>query len=324
MNYPMNFRRQRQTEALRRLFSEVSLTSKNLVQPYFVYEELKKPEPLTSLSGQTKHTGDSLVKEVETLLKNKVSSVMLFFVPTQKAEKNFSYDFDTKTIHRLKETFGPDLNLFTDMCLCSNTVSGHCGICTDKGIIDNNSSVKELAHKSLQYAQAGSDAICPSDMMDHRVKAIRETLNANNLHQTLIMSYSTKFSSNFYGPFREAAKSAFQFGNRKTYQLDYRHTSDAIRCSLRDAEEGADSLMVKPATLYLDIIKEIKTNPQTAHLPLAAYHVSGEYQSLHLMEKAGIMSFKEGYLETLTAIRRAGADIIITYGAKDFRDFYEL
>lgn len=300
------------------MFSTVDLRSNQLIQPYFVYEDLQESQELSSIFGQKKHTLESLKQEIELGLKAGVTTPLLFFIPKNKQVDNFSYQFDTKVLSEVKKTFADDITLMTDMCLCSQTESGHCAVFDQNDKIDNHATVMELVKKSIAYAQAGSDAICPSDMMDNRIGAIRTSLNKEGCEETLVMSYSTKFSSNLYGPFREAAESAPSKGNRKSYQIDYRNESDAIRSSLRDMEQGADILMVKPAGFYLDIISRIKNHPQMNHMPLAAYQVSGEYQSLYLMSQHKLISFDDGYLESLYAIKRSGADMIITYGANKF------
>ena len=255
-----------------------------------------------------------------------ISTVLLFIIPKNKHQSHFQFPFEEEVVRDIKSTFGRDILLAVDICLCSHTVHGHCGVEINKENInhkeiDNDATVKILAEKSLLLAAAGADIISPSDMMDDRVLAIRQSLNQHHFHQTMIMSYSTKFSSSLYGPFREAAQSTPSYGDRKTYQLSPGNPNDAIRCSLRDAVQGADILMVKPAGMYLDIIRKIKDHPQTTHFPLCAYQVSGEYQSLWLMHQAGYLSFQQAYLESLVSIKRAGADMIITYGANEAKEY---
>jgi len=311
--YPLNLRRSRQNLSIRNLLADVQLSSSQLIQPYFVYQGLNESEELKALSGQRQHTADSLLKEIEVGLENKINSVLLFIIPNKKSFHDFDYSFDTNIIENVKRNFGHDLVLMTDICLCSHTQDGHCGFTNKQGEILNDPSVKELARKSLQFAQAGVDVLAPSDMMDSRIAAIRNILNQNQLEKTLIMSYSSKFSSHFYGPFREAAQSTPSFGDRKTYQIDPRNLKDALHSSDRDALEGADILMVKPALAYLDIISKVKS--KHSHLPLAAYQVSGEYQGLKLMAEHGLLDFDLALKETFYSIKRAGADLIITYGA---------
>lgn len=319
-SYKMNLRRNRKSHALRELLKTVEVHPTNLIQPYFIYESLSAPQDLASIRGQKKHTKDSVLAEIERGLKNGVNTVLLFFIPEKKASSSWDYSFDVSVLKAIKERFGAKINLLCDMCICSQTESGHCGIVLKDGTIDNEKSVSVLVEKSVVYAKAGADAICPSDMMDSRVAAIREGLDLEGLDATLIMSYSTKFASHMYGPFRDAAESTPESGDRKSYQIDFRNENDAISSSLRDVDEGADILMVKPAGFYLDMLYRIKTHPQMSSLPLAAYQVSGEYQSLHVMADNNLIDFKNGYYESLVAIKRSGADLIITYGANDFNE----
>ncbi len=314
--YPLSLRRKRQSKKIRNLFDTVRLEPQQLIQPYFVYENLHEAEPLNSIAGQYRHNLESLKKTIEHGWRQDISTVLLFFIP---AKKTFHYDFDAQVLQELSQTFGQDIVLATDICLCSHSLTGHCGLVDEEGRVDNNSSVQELVRRSLIHAQAGSDLLSPSDMMDSRIQAIREALDTHHFHESMIMSYSSKFSSAFYGPFREAAEPAAGFDNRKSYQIDYRNPQDAIESSLRDTREGADILMVKPGGAYLDIIYQIKHHPKLSHQLLASYQVSGEYQGLQLMAQHQMVSFKEAYLESLYALKRAGSDLIITYGANDFK-----
>ncbi|MBF0208992.1 MAG: porphobilinogen synthase [Oligoflexia bacterium] len=326
VTYHQNYRRTRGTPIIRNFLSEVHIRSDQLIQPFFIKEGLQQEQEITALSGQKQHTIDSLQRAIEDALLHGVKSFLLFIVPSEekKREREFDYDFDISVIKKLKDSFGRNIFLWCDVCLCSNTLSGHCGFLLQdtqgvQGIpsIDNHQTVLELCRKSLLYAQAGADGIAPSDMMDDRVAAIRDTLDQNQLHHKLLMSYSAKFASNFYGPFRAAANSSPASGDRKSYQLDYTHTFDAIRCAIRDLQQGADVLMVKPAGIYLDIIYRLKyQQSETAgKIPIAAYQVSGEYQALKLLAQSGLANFDSAYFESLCAIKRAGADLIITYGA---------
>ncbi len=319
-NYLMDLRRNRLNTASRRLFSEIDLQPRQFIQPYFVYQGLKSEEKLSAIYGQSKHHTDSLLRKMEEGLTAGIQSVLLFFITDHKSDGHFDHSFDASVLQRIKEHFGKDILVMTDLCLCSQTSSGHCGILDQHGTIQNDISVKVLADKALVHAQAGSDCISPSDMMDGRIMAIREKLNEYSMDHTLIMSYSSKFSSNFYGPFREAAESTPTSGDRKSYQIDYRNPSDAIRSSLRDAKQGADILMVKPAGSYLDILYRLKHHPELAHHPLAAYQVSGEYQALAVMAERGLIDFERGLLESLYAIKRSGADLIISYAANQISD----
>ncbi len=317
-DYGLNLRRYRQSKAVRDMFSTVNLSPSNLIQPYFVYQGLEVSVLLPSIAGQKKHNLESLVKEVHAGLSNGITSILLFFIPNTKGECDFDYTFGASILEGLRKEFGDSITIFTDTCLCSHTKSGHCGI-LENGAINNERSVHELMKQALAYAKAGADCISPSDMMDNRILGIRRALDEAGFEKTMIMSYSTKFSSNFYGPFRDAADSTPSSGDRKSYQIDFRNESDAMLSSLRDMEQGADILMVKPAGAYLDIINKIKSHEQMGKLPLAAYQVSGEYQSLHIMAEQGLLDFNAAYLETLYAIRRSGAELIITYGANNFK-----
>jgi porphobilinogen synthase len=318
--FPLTLRRKRQSPLHRKLFQTVELRPHNIITPLFVQEGLGGPEVIENLAGQFRHNLESLSKKIEELLKHNFKQVILFIIPQQKGD--FQFQFEAQVIKSLKNKFGDDLLLMTDLCLCSNTLDGHCGITHskklnsnhDKIVINNSESVKLLTKKALILAEAGADVIAPSDMMDGRVKSFRKSFDQNNCDHTLIMSYSTKFSSTLYGPFREAAHSAPQMGDRKTYQIDPANSLDALQASLRDAQEGADILMVKPASFYLDMIYKIKNHPQLNHLPLCAYQVSGEYQALHLMGQGGLLNFPDALLESLVAIKRSGADMIISYG----------
>lgn len=316
-HFPQNFRRVRQNPAIRRLLSDTQLNPAQFIQPYFFYEKLKQREDLSAIHGQYKHTTDSLLREIELGLENQINSVLLFPIQNEKRTDDFTYDFDLEVFRGIKHRFGQDIVLFADLCLCSNTQSGHCGYVNNHGVIENNSSVQELARKAGLYADAGVDVISPSDMMDDRILAIRSELNRGGHEQKLIMSYSTKFSSCFYGPFREAADSTPQAGDRKSYQISPDNLKDAIRCSIRDLDQGADILMVKPVGSYLDILLRLKQHPALETAPLAAYQVSGEYQGLKVMADQGLLNFEAALVESLIAIKRAGADLIISYGANN-------
>jgi porphobilinogen synthase len=318
----MTFRRGRQHKAIRNLVASVHLSPDQFIYPLFVYEGLKEKTPLSSLAFQYKHHESSLLSAIEDGLEKGIRSFLLFTIPEKKWETLSSqkhFFFEEQIIKKIKEVFKEEIVLITDLCLCSYTKTGHCGLehhhSEAHPRIDNHSSVEVLVQRGLMQAAAGADMIAPSDMMDDRIKALRLALDESQLYHTMIMSYSSKFSSQLYGPFREAAQSTPSFGDRKSYQIDPRHHHDAIRSSIRDASQGADLLMVKPAGLYLDILKELKQNPETSHLPLCAYQVSGEYQSYYLLHEHQFLSFPHMMLESFTAIKRAGADLIISYGA---------
>lgn len=260
--YSPSNRRIRSGPIARSLVKEVHFDVTKLIQPLFVVESITKKEEIPGLSGVYRETTTTLLKQVESDLQKGVQSFLLFGVPATKKDRDFNYDFTASQIHALKKQFANDIFLTVDVCLCSYTSHGHCGILTD-GLdhVDNGQSVSALAKAALAYAQAGADCVAPSDMMDHRIRAIRETLDEHRFFQTLIMSYSAKFHSGFYGPFRAAADSApkgeLKIKDRATYQIDPANPTDALRSSLRDQEEGADILMVKPGLPYLDILKDL-------------------------------------------------------------------
>ncbi|MBF0300434.1 MAG: porphobilinogen synthase [Oligoflexia bacterium] len=318
--YPINLRRVRKNKKIRDLFSSTFIPTSALIQPYFVYEGLDHPEELKSIAGQKKHNIKSVIKEIEFALTKNISSFLLFIIPEKKIisinVNDFNFDFDCEVISKIKNIFKDEIILFTDVCLCSHTANGHCEVNAN-----NDLTIDILTKKAVLHASAGTDVVSPSDMMDGRIKSIRIALNQNSMNDRLIMSYSSKFSSNFYGPFRAAAESTPAFGDRKSYQLDPRNIGDAIRSSMRDIDDGADILMVKPAAQYLDIIYRIKNhNNKSKDFPLAAYQVSGEYQALHLMAAANLLKFEDAYIESLISIKRAGADLIITYGATRYQE----
>ena len=321
--YSPSNRRIRSSPIARNLAKEVHFDVSKLIQPLFVVEGISKKEEVPGLGGVFRETEATLLKQVEQDLEKGVKSFLLFGVPSAKSEKNFNYDFTASQLHALKKRFGNDIFLSVDVCLCSYTTHGHCGILTDsEDHVDNGQSVTALAQAALAYAQAGADCVAPSDMMDHRIRAIRETLDQHKLYQTLIMSYSAKFHSGFYGPFRAAADSApkgdLKIKDRATYQIDPAHPSDALRSSLRDQDEGADILMVKPGLPYLDVLKELSSQ---IPLPWAVYEVSGEYAAVELMAEKGLIDARRAHLESWTAFFRAGAQMVITYGARNAKEW---
>ncbi len=321
--YPESNRRLRLNPITRSLTQEVSISVSKLIQPLFVVEGIKDRETIPGLTGVYRDTPETLLKQVEKDLEKGVKSFLLFGVPGTKSDKSFHYDFTANQLSNLKKRFGSDIFLSVDVCLCSYTTHGHCGILNDAhDHVVNGPSVKALADAALSYAQAGADCVAPSDMMDHRIRAIRETLNQHHLHQTLIMSYSAKFHSGFYGPFRAAANSApkgeVKIKDRASYQIDPGNPSDAYRSSLRDSEEGADILMVKPGLPYLDVLKDLSSR---IPLPWAVYEVSGEFAAIELMAEKGLIDGRRAHLESWTAFFRAGAQIVITYGARSAQDW---
>ncbi len=319
----MNYRRTRLTPILRNLTKEVVISTEKLIQPLFAVEGISKKEIIPGLTGVFRETETSLLAQIESDLENGVNSFLLFGVPNQKSEKKFDYSFTSNQISAIKKRFGSDVFLSVDVCLCSYTSHGHCGILNDSmDHVINDQTVKALAESALAYAQAGADCVAPSDMMDGRIRAIREILAKNKLDQTLLMSYSAKFNSGFYGPFRVAADSApkgeMKLKDRASYQIDPANPTDAYRSSLRDAEEGADILMVKPGLPYLDVIKDLTSK---IPLPWAVYEVSGEYAAIELMAEQNLINRERAHLEAWTAFFRAGANMVITYGARNARQW---
>jgi porphobilinogen synthase len=316
MGFPQTrMRRLRTNAAMRRLVRETTVSVDNLVYPLFVCEGTGVKEPIDSMADCFHFSPDMLAAEINELSTLKIPAVILFGLPAQKDEMaSHAYFADgvvQRAIGQIKKV-NPDMLVITDVCLCSYTSHGHCGIIKN-GKVDNDASLQLLTKMALSHAQAGADIIAPSDMMDGRVAAIRETLENNDLTDTAIMAYSAKYASAFYGPFRDAAESAPSFGDRKTYQMDTANWRQAMREIELDIEEGADMVMVKPALPYLDIICRVK---QRFDVPIAAYHVSGEYMMLDAAAKANVFDRQGAVLEVLYAIKRAGADIIITYNAK--------
>ena len=309
-------RRLRQNQNFRRLVRETVLDVNDLVMPFFVVEGKKIKEPIKSLEGQFSFSIDMLLKELKEVEALKIPAIILFGVPDTKDDKGSSaYKKDGIVQKAIREIKNKNFNflIITDVCLCQYTNSGHCGF-LDGDKIDNDSTIETLAQIALSHSEAGADIVAPSDMMDGRVFAIRDALDENNFNDVSIMSYAVKYCSSFYGPFRDAAQSAPQFGDRKSYQMDPANAKEAIRESMLDIEEGADILMVKPAMPYLDIIFRVK---EETDYPVAAYNVSGEYAMIKTAAKHNLIDGKKVMLETLTSIKRAGADIILTYFAME-------
>ena len=304
--------RLRASQHLRDLCAETEFNRAQLIQPFFVVERLAQEEPIPGLRGNVRHNIPSALKMIEQDLAAGVTHFLLFPVPAEKKESGFAHDATQKTISEIKRQFGDSVCLWIDTCLCSYTTHGHCAVLDEKGIkIDE--TLNELANSAVAFAEAGADGISPSDMMDGRVGRIRGALDARGFDLTPVMSYSTKFASNFYGPFRHAADSAPQFGDRRGYQLDVRNRSGAIAASVRCAAEGADILMVKPGLTSLDLIRPIS---EATGLQVGAYQVSGEYGGLSVLAEQGLIKFEEALVETWHVFKRAGAQYIITYGAR--------
>lgn len=316
----MSLRRLRQSDAIRSLVREHRVSVESLMQPHFVVEGISAREAVPGLTGVFRETPASLLKQVESDLKVGVTKLLLFGVPGDKRAQGFDPSFTANQVAALKKQFGKDLFVAVDVCLCSSTTHGQCGILNPEGDhVENGATVAALAQAAQAYAQAGADCVAPSDMMDGRVAAIRAVIP----ERTLLMSYSAKFHSKFYGPFRAAADSAPKGGvlrDRATYQIDPGTPRDALASSWRDAREGADILMVKPGMPYLDILAQLS---KEIPLPWAVYEVSGEYAAIELMHERGLISGPEAHLEAWTAFTRAGASIIITYGARYARNWME-
>lgn len=311
-------RRLRDNEILREMVRENYLLKENLVYPLFVQEGLGIKKHIESMPGQYRYSVDKLVEECHELIELGMNKIMLFGIPAEKdatgTQASNSEGIIQKAVRELKQTFGEGIYLITDVCLCEYTSHGHCGIIDSEGRIKNDETVAALSEVALSHAKAGADMVAPSDMMDGRIKYIRGELDKEGYCDVPLMAYSAKYASNYYGPFRDAAKSAPSFGDRKTYQMDPGNIKEAIREVELDLLEGADIVMVKPALSYLDVVTKIK---QMSEVPVAAYNVSGEYSMLKLAVQKGILN--EGVIEeTLLSIKRAGADIIITYFAKEF------
>jgi len=324
----LSLRRLRQSPAIRELVKEVRVSVDQMIQPLFVVQGIQERETIPGLPGVFRETPDSLLKTVENDLENGVRKFLLFSVPSEKGLKGFDSSFAVQQIQSIRRRFGKDVFLGTDVCLCSLTVHGQCGVLTaEADHVDNHSTVNELVQLALEYAQAGADCVAPSDMMDGRVGAIRSALDQSGMHRTLIMSYSAKFHSRFYGPFRTAANSAPQTGSlgaalkdRSTYQIDPACPRDAFASSWRDAEEGADILMVKPGLPYLDILAQLSSQIQK---PWAVYEVSGEYAAIEALSQNGLIHAPAAHVEAWTAFVRAGASMIITYGARFAQNYLQ-
>ncbi len=307
-------RRLREISGIRDLVRETVLTPDDFIYPIFVVEGENVNKEIPSLPDVFHYSVDMLNGIIDEVKKARIKGVILFGLPNLKDEKGSSaYDNEgivQRAIQRIKE-IAPELVVITDVCLCQYTSHGHCGIIKNSRI-DNDESLEYIAKTALSHAQSGADMVAPSDMMDGRVRTIRNTLDAHGFSHIPIMSYSAKYSSAFYGPFREAAHSTPQFGDRKTYQMDPGNIRQAMREMQDDIEEGADIIMVKPALSYLDVIRWARDR---FDMPVAAYNVSGEYAMIKAASKAGLLDERAAALEMLTSIKRAGADIIISYYA---------
>lgn len=309
-------RRLRNGDVLRKMVRETRVDKSSLVYPMFITEGCNIKEEIPSMTGQYRYSVDRMGEQLEALLQSGVTNVMFFGIPDKKDEiGSGAYAQDgivQKAFRKAKEQY-PELYLIGDVCMCEYTSHGHCGVLCGHDV-DNDKTLELLAKTALSQVQAGADMVAPSDMMDGRVLAIRNILDKNGYINTPIMSYAVKFASAYYGPFRDAADSAPQFGNRKTYQMDFHNRREAMKEALQDIDEGADIVMVKPALAYGDLIREVKNN---TNIPIAAYSVSGEYSMIKTTARAGFIDEEAIMCETAIAAYRAGADIYITYFAKE-------
>jgi porphobilinogen synthase len=320
MNQWIRPRRLRTTARMRELAVETRVDAQDLIQGYFVLPGEGRSEPIAGLPGIERQSVDMLLAGIEKDFDLGIRNVLLFGVPEPELRDpvgSAAYEGEplvARAVRALKKMFGVDLLVVTDVCLCAYTSHGHCGQLDEHGGVDNDETLPLLAKMALCHAEAGADIVAPSDMMDGRVAVIREALDEAGYSGTAILSYAAKFASAFYGPFREAAGSAPGHGDRKGYQADPRSGRAAVRDALLDEAEGADMLMVKPALAYLDIIAELRASTL---LPLVCYNVSGEYAMLKVAAREGLLDLRTSVLEVFTAMRRAGADRIITYHARE-------
>jgi len=317
MSFPRDrLRRLRGSEKLRRLVAETSLSRDDLLLPLFVVEGRGVREPIVSMPGVHRFSVDQVVDEAKRVADLGVPGVMLFGIPKAKDARGSGADQPDGVVQRAVSAIqegSSDLCVITDVCLCEYTDHGHCGIVEGEEVL-NDPSVERLALTALSHARAGADMVAPSDMMDGRVAAIRAVLDEHGFENLPILSYAAKYASAFYGPFRDAAESTPQFGDRRGYQMDPANRREALRELRTDFEEGADILMVKPALAYLDIIADAR---RTFDVPIAAYHVSGEYSMIQAAAQRGWIDGERAMLEAMLSIKRAGADIILTYAAAD-------
>ncbi len=316
----LRLRRLRRMESLRALIRENRVEVGDLVYPMFVVEGRGIKQEIASMPGIFRYSPDLLPQEIDEVAKLKIPAVLLFGIPEHKDEFGSAAYHSEGVIQqgvRIIKKSAPELLVITDVCFCEYTSHGHCGIVTD-GTVDNDRTLPLLVKIALSHAEAGVDIVAPSDMMDGRVKVIREALDEKGFQHIPILSYAAKYASAFYGPFRDAVQSAPQFSNRRTYQMDPPNIREAFREVEQDITEGADIIMVKPALAYLDVIRQIRN---AFNYPLAAYNVSGEYAMVKAAAQRGWLDEQQVVLETITAIKRAGADVILTYHAKEMADW---
>jgi porphobilinogen synthase len=312
----------RRTTALRALIREIELGPRHLIAPLFVKEGVSEPVPIGSMPGQSQHTLESLRKEAAEIAGKGVLAFMLFGVPEHKdAEGSEAWNSEgiaQKALRMLRDELGDEHVVVADLCLDEYTDHGHCGVLDEDGEVDNDATLERYRRIALAQAEAGAHMVGPSGMMDGQVGSIRDALDEGGFERVGIMAYAAKFASSFYGPFREAAECAPRFGDRTGYQMDPPNADEAIREIAADIEQGADVVMVKPALPYLDVIRRAKDETR---FPMAAYNVSGEYAMLKAASQNGWLDERKAVLEVLTSIRRAGADLILTYHAKDAADW---
>ena len=309
-------RRLRRTVAIRDMVRETSLGQKDLIAPLFVKYGLKGKEPVSSMPGQYRFSVDAVINEAKELWALGIPAVILFGLPDKKdATGSRSWADDgivQRAVYAIKEQL-PEMVVITDVCLCEYTDHGHCGVIINEEV-DNDATLELLARQAISHSRAGADIVAPSDMMDGRIAAVRKALDSENYTNVAILSYAVKYASAFYGPFRDAAESTPRFGDRKSYQMDPSNALEALKEARLDMDEGADMIMVKPALPYLDIIRRVR---EITMLPLAAYNVSGEYAMVKAAEQKGWIDGKKVMMEMLLSIKRAGADLILTYFAKE-------
>ncbi len=307
-------RRLRRSDAMRDLVRETHIRADDFIYPMFVQETSTEAEPIPSMPGQMRHTVDSLLAAAERTVEAGVKAIMLFGIPATKDEAGsqaYAEDGIVQRAFRALRDRGFPLELIADVCMCEYTSHGHCGVIRDDDV-HNDPTLDLLARTAVSQVQAGADVVAPSDMMDGRVLAIRKALDEVGREDVPILSYAVKYASAFYGPFRDAADSAPQFGDRRSYQMDPPNVREGVKEALADIEEGADMVMVKPALAYLDVIRAVK---ERTHVPVAAYNVSGEYAMIEFAARAGVLDRERIIGEVLTSIKRAGADLILTYHA---------
>jgi porphobilinogen synthase len=314
---PHRYRRLRASDAIRNFVRETTLTAHDLLQPFFVIDGRNKKEAVSSMPGIFRFSVDLLLKDIAAFIRSGGRGGVFFGVSHHKDNTGkHAYAASSPVVAAIKavKKHFPDFLIVTDVCLCAYMSHGQCGVCSGNGDVDNDRTLPILAKMALAHAQAGADLVAPSDMMDFRVQAIRQSLNKEHFEDVGILSYAVKYSSAYYGPFRDAARSAPGFGDRKTYQMDPANSREALKEALKDVEEGADMVMVKPVLAYLDIVSNLR---RELNVPIVGYNVSGEYSMVKAASQNGWVDEKSIVLETLTSIKRAGADIIISYHAQD-------